>query len=88
MEGRPSITLPDPVAMAIAIEPGICTRASTHLVEVETMSELTRGQTVVDQLNAAARRDIGSAWSLARPLSVCWELDIPRWKALLRECLS
>ena len=88
MEGKPSITLPDPVAMAIALEPSICTRSSTHLVEVETVSELTRGMTVVDQLDVAARRDPGQAWELAKPVTVCWEIDIPRWKALLRECLS
>ncbi len=88
MEGKPSVTLPDPIAMAIAIDPTICTRSSKHLVEVETISDLTRGMTVVDQLDIAARREPGPGWQLAKPVTVCWEIDIPRWKSLLRECLS
>ena len=88
MEGVPSITLPDPVAMAVALEPEICIRSSRHLVEVETTSELTRGMTVVDALDVASRRDFGPAWELARAVTVCREIDIPRWKSLLRTCLA
>src|SRR4051812_7813871 len=49
--GEIGIALPDPVAMAIALEPSVCTNRSVHYVEVETASELTRGMTVVDRLN-------------------------------------
>jgi len=85
--GQPALTLPDPVAMAIALEPAICTRSSRHLIEVETASDLTRGMTVVDQLNVARRRR-SEAWASAREHTVCWEIDIPRWKQLLRDSLS
>src|SRR3990172_2322007 len=49
----PGIGLPDPVAMAVALEPGIATRTSRHAVEVECDSPLTRGMTVVDSLDVA-----------------------------------
>src|SRR5262249_29302212 len=45
------MALPDPVAMSIALDPSVVRRASKHYVEVETQSNLTRGMTVVDQLN-------------------------------------
>jgi purine nucleosidase len=40
--------LPDPIAMAIAIDPGIATKTARYYIDIETVSELTRGQTVVD----------------------------------------
>ncbi len=40
--------LPDPIAMAIAIDPGIATDVRALHVAVETQGELTRGATVVD----------------------------------------
>lgn len=42
--------LPDPIAMAIAIDPTIATRVEHRNVRVETSGELTAGQTVVDHL--------------------------------------
>src|ERR1035438_5769275 len=52
--GETGISLPDPIAMAVALDPTICTSASEHFVEVEVASELTRGMTVVDRLDVAA----------------------------------
>jgi purine nucleosidase len=91
--GDPGIGLPDPVAMAIAIDPAICSKKSKHYVEVECSGEFTRGMTVVDQLNVV-RNDIGNL-SMWKPLyqkgephiTVCWEIDVPRWKALLESCV-
>ena len=42
--------LPDPIAMAIAIDPTIATVTKHLHVAIETKSELTRGATVVDHL--------------------------------------
>ncbi|HEX5590208.1 MAG TPA: nucleoside hydrolase [Candidatus Limnocylindrales bacterium] len=42
--------LPDPIAMAIAIDPTIATHVEHLNVRVETAGELTAGQTVVDHL--------------------------------------
>jgi inosine-uridine nucleoside N-ribohydrolase len=47
--------LPDPIAMAVALEPDVAT-VNKHLrVDVETKSELTRGATVVDHLRVSGR---------------------------------
>jgi purine nucleosidase len=42
--------LPDPIAMAIALEPEVATKTSSRFVAIETVSELCRGQSVVDHL--------------------------------------
>jgi purine nucleosidase len=42
--------LPDPLAMAVALDPSVATRTKSLYVAIETDSELCRGQTVVDHL--------------------------------------
>ena len=90
--GETGIALPDPTAMAIALDPTICTRRSRHYVEIETQSELTRGMTVVDRLNVAADDRNRATWAkllASEPnATVCWEIDIPRWKQLLYSSLT
>jgi purine nucleosidase len=87
--GDPGLGLPDPVAMAIAIDPTICTRMSKHYVEVECDGTYTRGMTVVDGCNVTSY-DTANV-EMWQPLvkkgepnvNVCWELDNERWKDLL-----
>jgi purine nucleosidase len=74
----PGLALPDPVTMAIALDPAVCTRKGKHTVEVETQSELTRGMTVVDELGV---------WNRPPNLEVCWQIDIDRWKETLYRTL-
>jgi purine nucleosidase len=84
--GDPGLGLPDPVAMAVALDPTICTRASKHYVEVETHSELTRGQTVVDEFSVSTDERNTALWAEAHAagaITICWEIDIPRWKEAL-----
>ena len=87
--GDPGIGLPDPVAMAIAIEPAICTRSSRHYVEVECDGTFTRGMTVVDQLGVCkGDTEPVAIWkphtAKGEPhITVCWKIDVQRWKALL-----
>jgi purine nucleosidase len=57
------ISLPDPVAMAVALDPTICVDASDHYVDVEVTSDLTRGMTVVDRLDIAGNRRNSAIWS-------------------------
>jgi purine nucleosidase len=45
----PGMNLPDPMTVAIALDRSIMTRAGEYYVDVETISELTRGETVVDR---------------------------------------
>jgi purine nucleosidase len=90
--GQKGISLPDPVCMGIALNPALCTSSSEHYVEIEIASELTRGMTVVDQLNVATDFRNKVVWTDAlerqRKVHVCWSLDIPRWKAMLFSALS
>jgi purine nucleosidase len=85
--GEGGIALPDPVAMAIALDPTIGTDWTEHFVDVETHSELTRGMTVVDRLNVAADDRNKTVWSEVLnkkcKAKVCWTLDNRRWKELL-----
>ncbi|MEN8143624.1 MAG: nucleoside hydrolase [Gemmatimonadota bacterium] len=90
--GDPGLSLPDPVAMGIALDPALCVRSSRHHVQVETASDLTRGMTVVDQLGVSGEATNSAAWSdLAASLpnvTVCWELDVPAWKHMLTGILE
>jgi purine nucleosidase len=90
--GERGISLPDPVAMSIALNPALCTSSSTHYVDVETSSDLTRGMTVIDRLNVAADSRNRDAWarSLERQSKahICWSLDISGWKAALYSVLG
>jgi purine nucleosidase len=92
--GEDGIGLPDPVAMAVALDPRVATRKSRHAVDVECEGTLTRGMTVVDGLDVV-RRGLASlagwpAESATREphVTVCWELDVPRFKHMLFEALG
>jgi purine nucleosidase len=86
------ISLPDPVAMSILLDPSLALEASCHFVEIEVQSELTRGMTVVDRLRVTHDLRNQEIWSaaLARnaPASVCWKLDVPGWKQALFTALT
>ena len=90
--GENGISLPDPVAMSIALDPSIGTSWSRHYVDVETTGELTRGMSVVDRLNVAANRRNRQIWShfLNREprTNICWTMDVPRWKSALLRALE
>ncbi len=90
--GDPGLALPDPVAMAIALDPTTCTRKSRHYVAIETSSSLTRGMTVVDRLGVATDERNRPIWAelVDQPpwVTVCWAIDIPRWKAMLYRVLQ
>ena len=90
--GDPRLTLPDPVAMSIALDPDICTRKSSHYVNVETHSELTRGMTVVDALGVVddeRNRPLWKEITRRKPnVTVCWEINIRAWKAMLYKVLK
>ncbi|HTS27973.1 MAG TPA: nucleoside hydrolase [Bryobacteraceae bacterium] len=90
--GEDGISLPDPVAMSIALDPAVCTAVSAHFTDVEVAGELTRGMTVVDRLNAAGNDRNREVW---KPLlgrvpraQVVWSIDVARWKAALYRALA
>src|ERR1700682_4824963 len=63
--GEIGISLPDPIAMAIAPDPSVCIQPTRHYVDIETTSDLTRGMTVVDRLNVATDPRNREVWSSA-----------------------
>lgn len=69
--------LPDPIAMAVALDPGVATEVRRLHVAVETHGELTRGETVVDYRGAT------------KPANAAVVLDASRerFMALLRDAL-
>jgi purine nucleosidase len=85
--GEDGISLPDPIAMCIALDPGVGTEWSAHYLDVETRSDLTRGMTVVDRLNVAGdERNLpvwGSIVRAQRRAKICWSMDTRRWKEAL-----
>jgi purine nucleosidase len=90
--GEDGISLPDPIAMCIALDPSTGTSWSDHYVDVETQSELTRGMTVVDRLNVAEDERNQFTWADAirkkQRAKICWTLDNARWKQALFNALS
>ncbi|MGQ9908494.1 MAG: nucleoside hydrolase [Candidatus Flexifilum sp.] len=49
--------IPDPLTMAVALDPGLIRRAGTYPMTVETGGTHTRGQTVIDHLRRWGRPD-------------------------------
>lgn len=72
------LMLADPVAMAVALEPSVCTSQSKHYVDIACADDLTRGMTVVDQLFVTHKTP---------NVNVCWSIDVSRWKAALKAAL-
>ena len=89
--GERGISLPDPVAMSIALDPTIVTQQTENYVDVETSSELTLGMTVVDRLNVASNDRNRSVWApildRCKKAKICWTIDNKRWKQALYAAL-
>lgn len=90
--GERGISLPDPVAMSIALDPTIVTQQGEHFVDVETASELTLGMTVVDRLGVAGNERNRAVWApVLGPggkAKVYWTIDNERWKQALYSALK
>jgi purine nucleosidase len=71
--GERGLTLPDPITVAIALNPAVCTLRSWHHVDI-ALHEPTRGMTVVDQYGITGKD---------ANVEVCWQIDIPLWKQML-----
>jgi purine nucleosidase len=90
--GEIGISLPDPVAMAVLLEPKLKLEVSRHRVAVECNSDLTRGMTVVDRLDVTDDPRNSTAWSdilgHGQKAEICWKIDVPGWKAELFAALK
>ena len=71
--------LPDPLAMAIAIEPTIVTREAHHFVDIISGDGPARGQTIVDERGNSGREP---------NCRVIYEVDRERFLQLLRASLT
>lgn len=89
-QGDPGMTLHDPTAMAIALDPTISKRSGRYRVDVELRGELTRGMTVVDERHTVGTQAVFTDEWMVREHNVLvhHELDAARWKELLYECLK
>jgi len=90
--GEHGISLPDPVAMTVALERAVVTSESEHYWDVEIESELTRGMTVVDRLHVAGDERNREVWkeqvARGRKAKIVWTIDNARWKEELVKWLS
>ena len=82
--GDPGLGLPDPVAMAVALNPAVTTKVSRHNVQV-VIEGPARGMTIVDQLHVGeSEPHIDEHWShTERNINVIWEIDSDEWKETL-----
>src|ERR1035441_7653772 len=82
--GETGISLPDPVAMCLALDSTVCTEVGRYHVDVEVTSDLTRGMTVVDRLGVATDERNRGVWrgvtDQVPPAQVVWRIDNARWK--------
>jgi purine nucleosidase len=90
--GEDGMSLADPVAMSIALDPSVVRQASEHYVSVETKSELTRGFTAVDLHDIAGDERNRRVWRASLEsgvkVKVCWKIDPGRWKQMLIDALN
>ena len=82
--GDPGLGLPDPVAMAVALNPAVTTKVSRHNVQV-VIDGPARGMTIVDRLHVGeSEPHIDEHWSYTeRNINVIWEIDSDEWKETL-----
>jgi purine nucleosidase len=89
--GEAGISLPDPTAMAILLEPALALDVSAHFMDVQVDNGITRGMSVVDRLDVAGDPRNRAVWSdilgRGRKQKVVWELDVPGWKRALFQAL-
>jgi purine nucleosidase len=86
--GEHGIALPDPIAMAILLDPALALVSSNHYMDVQVDSGITRGMSVVDRLGVAKDARNRAVWNdVTAKHKVVWEMDIPGWKRALLEAL-
>jgi purine nucleosidase len=90
--GETGISLPDPVAMCVALDKTVCTSVGRHYLDVEVSSDLTRGMTVVDRLGVACDERNRTVWQglvgRVPQVEVVWSIDNARWKRRLYAALE
>ncbi|MGC2399464.1 MAG: nucleoside hydrolase [Acidobacteriaceae bacterium] len=90
--GEEGISLPDPTAMAILLDPALAVASSEHYMDVQVDSGITRGMSVIDRLGVAEDARNRAVWNevlkQGRRQRVVWEMDIPGFKRALLRALA
>jgi purine nucleosidase len=79
LDARSGYLLPDPLAMAVALEPEVVRRSEQHHVTVELQGAQTRGQTVVDYFGRTG---------LPPNVTIVTDLDTNRVYAMFQRMLA
>jgi purine nucleosidase len=86
------LSLPDPLAMAIALDRSIAKQWGEHYADVEVESELTRGASIVDRNDVAGDEYNAQTWrrvlDVGSRIKVCWKISPLLWKKALLSALS
>ena len=87
--GDPGLGLPDPVAMAVALNKNVVIKAGRHNVKI-VLDGPARGMTIVDELNVGeSEPHIDENWShTTKNINVIWEIDNQEWKETLYKTLK
>ena len=87
--GDPGLGLPDPVAMAVALNYKVIKKSSRHHVRI-VLDGPARGMTIVDQLDVGeSEPHIDENWSnTLKNINVIWEIDNKEWKNTLYKTLK
>ncbi len=85
--GEVGISLPDPIAMAVLLDPSLKLETSEHWVHVEAADGMMRGMMLVDRLGVGGDErnlsDWGETMRGGRKVEICWRLDVAGWKRAL-----
>ena len=87
--GDPGLGLPDPVAMAVALNDDVVLKQDRHHVKI-VVDGPARGMTIVDELNVGeSEPHIDENWShTTKNINVIWEIDNQEWKETLYKTLK
>ena len=87
--GDPGLGLPDPVAMAVALNNDVVLKQDRHHVKI-VVDGPARGMTIVDELNVGeSEPHIDEYWShTTKNINVIWEIDNKEWKETLYKTLK
>lgn len=77
--GQQVLSVPDPLAMAVALEPDMIRRSEPQYVEVELAGKMTRGQTVVDWYGLTGR---------PHNVNIVYEIDRERFWGLMQSAFA
>ncbi|SIR25125.1 MULTISPECIES: nucleoside hydrolase [Acidiphilium] len=87
-QAEPGLPLPDPVAMAVALDPSIVTHTTRCGVAIP-LDGLARGATLIDELGTTGQHANDPAWAhTPPPIDVCRSIDIARFKSMLFRTLE